>query len=191
MKTNQRIIIILMFMMMAGLSDIYAQNKREIKEQREQAIKEQIIAEKYKISVNTAYPRRGRTVHLSSPYSVEIRNDSVISYLPFYGRAYSIPYGGGEGLIFQAPLDEYEMEMNKKGTAKVKFTARSPEDKFTFNLTIYSNGSASINVNMQPGSQSPGPFPDSAERRPAPRPPPRGRRPEWPGPRGTAWFRRC
>ena len=77
MKTNQRIIIILMFMMMAGLSDIYAQNKREIKEQREQAIKEQIIAEKYKISVNTAYPRRGRTVHLSSPYSVEIRNDSV------------------------------------------------------------------------------------------------------------------
>ena len=72
MKTNQRIIIILMFMMMAGLSDIYAQNKREIKEQREQAIKEQIIAEKYKISVNTAYPRRGRTVHLSSPYSVEI-----------------------------------------------------------------------------------------------------------------------
>ena len=53
MKTNQRIIIILMFMMMAGLSDIYAQNKREIKEQREQAIKEQIIAEKYKISVNT------------------------------------------------------------------------------------------------------------------------------------------
>ena len=139
MKTNQRIIIILMFMMMAGLSDIYAQNKREIKEQREQAIKEQIIAD----------PRRGRTVHLSSPYSVEIRNDSVISYLPFYGRAYSIPYGGGEGLIFQAPLDEYEMEMNKKGTAKVKFTARSPEDKFTFNLTIYSNGSASINVNMQ------------------------------------------
>ena len=136
-------------MMMAGLSDIYAQNKREIKEQREQAIKEQIIAEKYKISVNTAYPRRGRTVHLSSPYSVEIRNDSVISYLPFYGRAYSIPYGGGEGLIFQAPLDEYEMEMNKKGTAKVKFTAHSPEDKFTFNLTIYSNGSASINVNMQ------------------------------------------
>lgn len=83
MKTNQRIIIILMFMMMAGLSDIYAQNKREIREQREQAIKEQIIAEKYKISVNTAYPRRGRTVHLSSPYSVEIRNDSVISYLPF------------------------------------------------------------------------------------------------------------
>ena len=51
MKTNQRIIIILMFMMMAGLSDIYAQNKREIREQREQAIKEQIIAEKYKISV--------------------------------------------------------------------------------------------------------------------------------------------
>lgn len=119
MKTNQRIIIILMFMMMPAYPTFNAQNKREIKEQREQAIKEQIIAEKYKISVNTAYPRRGRTVHLSSPYSVEIRNDSVISYLPFYGRAYSIPYGGGEGLIFQAPLDEYEMEMIKKEQQKL------------------------------------------------------------------------
>ena len=43
MKTNQRIIIILMFMMMAGLSDIYAQNKREIKEQREQAVMSQML----------------------------------------------------------------------------------------------------------------------------------------------------
>lgn len=148
MKTN-KCIIILMLLAISGLSDVYAQSKKEIKEQREQAIKEQIVSENYKINVNTAYPRRGRTIHLSSPYSLEIRNDSVISYLPFYGRAYSIPYGGGEGLIFKAPLDEYNMEMNKKGTAKVKFIARSIEDRFTFNLVLYSNGSASINVNMQ------------------------------------------
>ncbi|WP_455585968.1 DUF4251 domain-containing protein [Bacteroides sp.] len=148
MKTNQ-CIIILMLLITGGVSSIYAQSKKEIKEQKEQAVKEQIVSENYKINVSTAYPRRGRTVHLSSLYSLEIRNDSVISYLPFYGRAYTIPYGGGEGLIFQAPLDEYNMEMNKKGTAKVEFTARSKEDRFTFNLTIYSNGSASINVNMQ------------------------------------------
>ena len=148
MKTNKRTIT-LMLLLIIGLSGVFAQSKKKQKEQREQAVKEQIVSEKYKISVSTAYPRRGKTVYLSSPYSLEIRNDSVISYLPFYGRAYSIPYGGGDGLIFKAPLDEYEMKMNKKGAAKIEFIARSPEDRFKFSLTIYPNGSTSINVNTQ------------------------------------------
>lgn len=149
MKTNRCIFIACVLLATTAIPAAFAQSKRELKEQKEQAVKEKILSENYKISVNTAYPRRGRNVQLTSPYSVEIRNDSVLSYLPFYGRAYTIPYGGGEGLIFSAPLKEYTMEMNKKGTAKVKFTARSPEDRFTFSISIFSNGSASINVNMQ------------------------------------------
>lgn len=148
MKTNQ-CIIIMTFLVAAVVPNVFAQSKKEMREQKEQAVKERIVSENYKISVNTAFPRRGRNVQLTSPYSVEIRNDSVLSYLPFYGRAYSVPYGGGNGLIFQAPLTEYIMEMNKKGTAKIKFTTRTPEDKFTFNISIYSNGSAHVHVNMQ------------------------------------------
>ena len=41
------------------------------------------------------------------------------------------------------------MKMNKKGAAKIEFIARSLEDRFKFSLTIYPNGSTSINVNMQ------------------------------------------
>ena len=94
-------------------------------------------------------PARGRSVMLTSPYSVEIRNDSIISHLPYYGRAYSIPYGGGEGLNFKAPLTDYKLDWDKKGTAKIKFTARSTEDKFDFDIDIFSNGSSTIFVNMQ------------------------------------------
>ena len=84
-----------------------------------------------------------------SLYSLEIRNDSVISYLPYYGRAYSIPYGGGNGLNFKAPLKEYNMKLDKKGNSVITFTARNPEDKFDFRVKVYSNGSTSIDVNMQ------------------------------------------
>ena len=101
------------------------------------------------LNVNRALPARGRSVTLTSPYSVEIRNDSVISYLPYYGRAYSIPYGGGEGLNFKAPLTDYKLEWDKKETAKIKFSARSEEDKFDFIIDVFSNGSSSIFVNMQ------------------------------------------
>lgn len=148
MKTNKRNLLLLL-LMVAGLSSLNAQDKKEKKELREKAVKEQVESESYKIEVSTAYPQRGKTVHLSSNYSVEVRNDSVFSYLPYYGRAYSIPYGGGEGLIFNAPISEYKMETKRKGDAKVDFTARSKEDRFRFAMTIFPNGSASINVSSQ------------------------------------------
>ena len=112
-------------------------------------MKNSITSGKYKIDVNRALPARGRSVMLTSPYSIEIRNDSIISHLPYYGRAYSIPYGGGEGLNFKAPLTDYKLDWDKKGTAKIKFTARSTEDKFDFDIDIFSNGSSTIFVNMQ------------------------------------------
>ena len=111
--------------------------------------KEKIESENYRIDINTAYPRRGRMIPLTSIYSVTIRNDSVFSQLPYFGRAYSIPYGGGQGLMFNAPIDQYTMSMGKRGAAKINFTAKSPEDQFKFRITIYSNGSSSIDVDMQ------------------------------------------
>lgn len=148
MKTKKRIFLFLL-LIAVGVSGLSAQSKAEKKEQQEKAIKEQVESENYKIDVSTAYPRRGKVVHLSSNYSVEVRNDSVFSYLPYYGRAYSIPYGGGEGLIFNAPIDEYKMETKKKGAMKVNFTARSKEDRFQFAMTIFANGSTSVEVSSQ------------------------------------------
>ncbi|WP_239063565.1 DUF4251 domain-containing protein [Bacteroides sp. 51] len=129
---------------------LMAQNASNKKKQKEVAIKELIKSGNYKIEVSIAYPRGGKSVPLTSSYDLEIRNDSVISHLPFYGRAYSIPYGGGDGLNFKAPLDEYEVEYNpKKEKYEVKLGARTNEDTFRFNLEIFFNGSSRIDVTMQ------------------------------------------
>lgn len=149
MKTNKRISFLLLLIMVVGVSALSAQSKQEKKELREKAVKEQVESENYKVNVSTAHPQRGRVVHLTSIYSVEVRNDSVYSYLPYYGRAYSIPYGGGDGLNFAAPINEYKMETHKKGAAKIEFTAPTPEDRFKFILTIFANGSTDISVSMQ------------------------------------------
>ena len=101
--------------MLAGIPTLSAQTKKEKKEQKKEAVRQLIVSEDYKIDVNTAMPMRGRSIPLTSQYSLQIRNDSVFSYLPYYGRAYSVPYGGGSGLIFNAPLKEYTMDMDKKG----------------------------------------------------------------------------
>lgn len=142
-------IFFLLLVAVIGAPALSAQTKKEKKEMKQKAVKELVLSEKYKIDVDRAIPARGRSVSLTSPYSIEIRNDSVISHLPYYGRAYSIPYGGGEGLNFKAPISDYKIEWDKKGTAKVRFIAQSTEDRFSFNIDIFSNGSSSIFVNMQ------------------------------------------
>ncbi len=93
----------------------------------------------------------GRTVNLTSPYGVELKGDSIYSHLPYYGRAYSIPYGGGDGLIFQEPVSNYTVKYDEKNKATITFTARSDEDRYDFRIEIFSNGSASLFV--QPGNR--------------------------------------
>ncbi len=149
MKAMKRIMMLLLLMMVAGSLTLYAQSSKEKKQQEAKAVKEKVVSKNYKTEVSVAYPLSGRMRNLTSLYSLEVKNDSVFSYLPYFGRAYSIPYGGGQGLIFNAPIDSYEMEYGKKGEARVKLVARNSEDRFQFSLSIYSNGSVSINVNMQ------------------------------------------
>ena len=148
MKTRKQILMLLL-VMLAGIPTLSAQTKKEKKEQKKEAVRQLIVSEDYKIDVNTAMPMRGRSIPLTSQYSLQIRNDSVFSYLPYYGRAYSVPYGGGSGLIFNAPLKEYTMDMDKKGNAIIKFSARSPEDFFEFRAKVFPDGTTSIDVTMQ------------------------------------------
>ena len=148
MKTNLCSIALLWILIFISIP-VSAQTKKEKREKRKEAVKEIIVSENYKITVSTAIPMSGRTVQLTSPYSISVRNDSIISYLPYYGRAYSIPYGGGDGLIFKAPILTYSMKTTKKGNADIKFTARSPEDKFDFKVTVSESGYANIQVTMQ------------------------------------------
>jgi hypothetical protein len=148
MKTRKQILMLLL-VMLAGIPTLSAQTKKEKKEQKKEAVRQLIVSEDYKIDVNTAMPMRGRSIPLTSQYSLQIRNDSVFSYLPYYGRAYSVPYGGGSGLIFNAPLKEYTMDMDKKGNAVIKFSARSPEDFFEFRAKVFPDDTTSIDVTMQ------------------------------------------
>ena len=148
MRTKKQIFMLLLALLV-GIPTLSAQSKKEKKEQKKEAVKKLIESENYKIDVNTAMPMRGLSIPLTSSYSLEIRNDSVISYLPYYGRAYSIPYGGGDGLNFKAVLKEYSMKMDKKGNAVIEFIARNPEDRYEYRIKVFPNGSASIDVNMQ------------------------------------------
>lgn len=112
MKTAKLILLCLSGML--AMQPATAQSRSEKKAQTERSVREALNAGQYKIKVDYMQPMRGRSRALTSDYSIEIRNDSVFSYLPYFGVAYNVPYGGGKGLIFNAPLTEYKKKASKK-----------------------------------------------------------------------------
>lgn len=101
----------------------------------------------FKMDFARAYPTAGPSFSLTYPYFVSVIRDRVESFLPYFGRAYSIPYGGGEGLRFEAPITNYRMTDGKKGKRIVTFDARTTEDNYQFRIEIYPTGETYLTVN--------------------------------------------
>lgn len=124
-----------------------AQKDKQAKKARtEQAVRKALDERRFRIGVNYMIPMRGRSRILSTNYSIEVRNDSLFSYLPYAGEAYSIPYGGGKALNFNAPILTYEAKDKKRGRKEIKITTANEEDTYTYNLTVFPNGSARVQV---------------------------------------------
>ena len=100
----------------------------------------------FKISVNRMIPLSGSSRSVSYGYSVEVRNDSLFSSLPYFGRAYQVPYGGGKGLNFDAPITHYQESQQKNGSRQIDIEMKNEEDTYNYHLTVFDNGSSSINV---------------------------------------------
>ena len=148
MKAKRHLFIAL-FGFGIGIATLSGQNKKEKKELKKEAVTGVLESANYKINVDAALPMGGQYITLSTPYSLEVKNDSLFSYLPYYGRAYNIPYGGGKGLIFNALIENYRMDIHPKGNAAIRFSARSPEDYCNFHIKVFDNGSVTIDVTMQ------------------------------------------
>lgn len=133
--------------LLLGIQPLFAQSKKEKKEQKENEVKELLDSGRYTIEVNRALPVGGSSINLTSPYSLELRDDSVISYLPYFGRAYTVPYGGSNGLRFDEPVTNYSITYDKKKKkALVKFEVRTSEDNYTYSVDVFMNGNSIIHV---------------------------------------------
>ena len=100
----------------------------------------------YKIAIDRMYPMRGSSRHVTYGYSVEVRNDTLISYLPYFGRAYNVPYGGGMGLNFTSPISSYQEFMKRNGQRHIEIGVTNDEDTYFYTIEVFDNGNTSIEV---------------------------------------------
>jgi hypothetical protein len=118
----------------------------EEKAAKEATLRSAIEKREYIIDVNRMTPMKGGSKSLTSLYSLEIKGDTVVSYLPYFGEAYSIPYGGGKGLNFTDKITGYTHAFDSKGKAVIELDTKNEEDRYHYFIEIFPNGATSINV---------------------------------------------
>ena len=92
-------------------------------------------------------PLRGRTRHLTSEYDVRINRDSLVSYLPYFGRAYQAPMNPSEGGIqFTSTNFSYDVNTGNNKEWGIEIKPKDRPDIQQLSFSIFENGSATLNV---------------------------------------------
>ncbi|GGH09396.1 hypothetical protein GCM10007422_27480 [Pedobacter zeae] len=98
----------------------------------------------------------GSAINLTgSQYDVKVTKDSIVAYLPYFGRSFSAPMDPTQGGIkFTSKDFTYTESKNKKGLYTIQINTNDVKrENYRFTINISTNGYASLtasSVNKQP-----------------------------------------
>ncbi len=117
------------------------------KKETSNSVQPGLDAKSFVFVAQTMSPLRGGLRQLTSYYDLRVSGDSVISNLPYFGRAYVAPMNPAEGgLTFTSAKSEYSVKNGKKGRRDITINTKSTDDTQRMMLTVYDNGTASLQV---------------------------------------------
>jgi len=123
--------------------------KAERRLARQAQVQQRLDERRYTIEVEMMHPTGLPSRHLNSDFSLEVIGDSIYSYLPYVGRAYEIPYGGGKALHFSGRVSYYRSAPVKDDLTRIEFGIENEEDRYIYTLEVFDNGSADIDIICQ------------------------------------------
>ncbi len=111
------------------------------KKDKKAEIKRIVEAQSYVFKAQTALPAAGATRQLTSDFDFRVSKDTIVSDLPYFGRAYTAPLNPSEGpLQFTSTNFQYAVSDNKKGGWVVSITPKDVTDPRQLIMTIFENG---------------------------------------------------
>ena len=79
-------------------------------------------------------------------HSIRVAGDTLTSYLPYFGEARMVPYGGGKGLNFEEKIASYSDSGASAEKRTITLAVKNEEDSYIFTLTVFEGGDTHIHV---------------------------------------------
>ncbi|MFZ1372088.1 MAG: DUF4251 domain-containing protein [Ferruginibacter sp.] len=133
-------LLYLLVNLLAGFSVSNAQQKSA------DEIKKSVESQNFVFLAEVANPARGGNRQLSPGYELTVTDSNIVAYLPFFGRAQTIPIdAAGGGIKFTSTNFDYNVVAKRKSwqiTIAIKDVSHVQQLFFT----VYNNGKASLDV---------------------------------------------
>lgn len=129
-----------------------SKEKAARKTEQTERVKAALAERHYKIEVNAMADQsktdENRSPQLRNRYSLEVRNDSLISFLPQYGYNHILSEAGvgWRGLILKEPISSYQEKLTKKGKRQIEISVENDHDTLVFAIEMSANGHSYISV---------------------------------------------
>jgi hypothetical protein len=106
-----------------------------------------IKSQEYVFTARTALPMKGSSRNLTSEYNLTVTPDSVISYLPYFGRAYTAPMDPTKGGIQFTSTDfGYRVDDLRKGGWRITIQPKDEKSVRQMILTVSEAGYGTLQV---------------------------------------------
>jgi len=138
---------VLFLLVSSCLSTLHAQEK-------EASIKAAVQAKQFNFNTIRVLPASGNTRQVSGEgYNVRLTADSLVSYLPYFGRVYTAPLNNEGGIKFTSTKFDYSVKEKKKGGWEVSVKPKDNDDYRDLLFTVSKDGFATLRIisnNRQP-----------------------------------------
>ncbi|HAH24586.1 MAG TPA: hypothetical protein DCL77_12685 [Prolixibacteraceae bacterium] len=147
MKTKIAIVAGIIFLLISGFQP---SDRKERKLQKEKDMIQLIDSGHFRFVATSARSNLGNFNNLGVSYDLVFDSLRFKAYLPYYGRAYSVPYGGEGGVKFDLKAKKIEKKWNKRKKMFTIATEVSDQnDSYSIFLTASPSGYADLKINFR------------------------------------------
>ena len=147
--TFSSLFVLMMMVLLSSCGSTNSLTKAEREAAMAQQVQDALDARHYTIAVDWMKPLGGVPRQVNSDYELKVNGEELDCYLPYIGRAYRLPYGGGKGLNFKAQIQNYSIQQLTSNRSQIEFTVRNDEDVYLFRIDVFDNGKSIIDIMAQ------------------------------------------
>lgn len=144
---NTRLIYLMMVLFGITILQACSSSKKYVKPDKDDVV-QMINDHSFTFVAERMQPLRGRQRTLTSYYDMTVKNDTLRSFLPYFGRAFIAPIDPSKGgLEFTSTRFSYEVSPQTKDHWNITISPNDVSEVQQIIFTIYDNGNADVTIN--------------------------------------------